>query len=175
MEQIGLFQRRTRITTAVAAGIALLATATAMAIAAPARSSGPPSGSPEAERLRDIERARLRALVDADMPVVAALHADDFQVITPPGFPLSREDYLAAVASGDIDYLTFKPVSEMEVRLYGRAAVITYVSNIDIVAAGLGRFTHDAWHTYLYERRAGRWQAVWEQATAVGGFPPPTS
>ena len=164
-----------RIAIAGASAIALVVAVTATAIASPARSSGPPGSSPPAERLRDIERARLQALVDADMGVVAALHADDFQLIPPPGFPLSREDYLAALASGDIDYLGFKAVSPIEVRLYGQAAVLTYMSNIDIVAAGLGRFTHDAWHTYLYEKRAGRWQVVWEQATAVGGFPPPTS
>jgi ketosteroid isomerase-like protein len=164
-----------RIATAAAAAIALLAAVAAMAVAAPARSSGPPSSSPAAERLRDVERARLRALVDADMPVVDALHADDFQLVPPPGLPLTREDYVAAVASGDIDYLGFKALSPIEVHLYGQAAVLTYMSNIDIVVTGLGRFTHDTWHTYLYEKRAGRWQVIWEQATAVGGFPPPTS
>ena len=151
-----------------------IAVVTAVALAAPARGSGASGHSPEAERLRDLERARMQALVDADMAVVDALHADDFRLVPPPGFPLSREDYLAAVTSGEIDYRVFEPVSEMEVSVYGAAASIRYMSRIDIVVGGLGRFTHDAWHTYLYERRAGRWQAVWEQATAVGGFPPPT-
>lgn len=150
----------------------VLATVTAVVLAAPALSSGPPGGSPEAEGLRDVERTRLQALVDADMEVVEALHADDFVVVPPPGFPLARDDYLAAVAAGDLDYLTFEPVSDIDVRLYGNAAVVTYESLIDIEAAGQGRFTHNTWHTYLYEKRHGHWQAVWEQATAVGGFPP---
>jgi hypothetical protein len=158
---------------AVALG-ALLSAATAMVTAAPARSSGPPSTSPQAERLREIERARLQALVDADMPVLEAVHAVDFQVVPPPGFPLSREEYLAAVASGDIDYLEFEPISPIDVHLYGQAAVLTYMSHIDIVVSGIGHVAHDAWHTYLYERRAGRWQAVWEQATAIGGIPEPS-
>jgi hypothetical protein len=150
----------------------LLAAIAAVALAAPALSSGPLSDSPEAERLRDVERTRLQALVDADMDVVERLHADEFVVIPPPGFPLARDDYVAAVAAGDLDYLVFEPVSDIGVRLYGNAAVVTYESRIDILAAGLGRFTHNAWHTYLYEKRQGAWQAVWEQATAVGGFPP---
>ena len=154
---------------AVAVALVALLAATAMVTAASARSS-----SPQAERLRDVERARLQALVDADMPVVEALHADDFQVVPPPGFPLSREEYLGAVASGDIDYLEFKPISPIDVRLYGQAAVITYMSHIDIVVSGIGHVAHDAWHTYLYEKRAGRWQAVWEQATAIGGIPEPS-
>ncbi len=114
----------------------------------------------------------MQALVEADMAVAGPLHADDFQLIPPPGFPLSREEYLGAVAAGDIDYLAFEPISEIEVRIYGRAAVMRYQSHLDIVVSGLGRFTHEAWHTYLYEKRHGRWQAVWEQATAIGGFPP---
>jgi hypothetical protein len=172
MGQCKRSQRRTRITAALAVVGVLLIVATAVAVAEPAWSSGPPSDSSEAEHLREIERTRLRALVEADMAVAAPLHADDFQVIPPPGFPLSRDDYLAAVAAGDIDYLVFEPISEIDVRLYGRAAVLTYESRIDIVVSGLGRLTHDTWHTYVYERREGRWQAVWEQATAIGGFPP---
>jgi ketosteroid isomerase-like protein len=160
---------------ATAVALLALAAAAALVTTAPARSSGPPGASPAAGRLRDIENARLRALVDADMPVVEALHADDFRVVPPPGFPLSREEYLAAVASGDIDYLEFKPISPIEVHLYGQAAVLTYMSHIDIVVSGIGHVAHDAWHTYIYEKRDGRWQAVWEQATAIGGFPPPGS
>ena len=162
-----------RIAVVIAGLVALVAVGTALT-AAPARSSGPPGTSPEAQRLRDIENTRLDALVHANMPVVEALHADDFQVVPPPGFPLSREEYLASVASGDIDYLEFRPISPIEVHLYGQAAVLTYMSHIDIVVSGIGHVAHDAWHTFLYEKRAGQWQAVWEQATAIGGIPEPT-
>jgi hypothetical protein len=163
---------RTKVTSALAVAAVVVAV-TAVAVVAPARSAGPPSDSPEAEQLRAVERLRLEALVDVDMSVVEALHADDFQLVPPPGFELSRDDYLGAVAAGAIDYLRFEPISDIAVRLYGRAAVLTYQSTIDIVVAGLGRVTHDAWHTYLYEKRQGQWQVVWEQATAIGGFPPP--
>jgi hypothetical protein len=157
-----------RIAAAAALVIVLVSALAAIAVAAP------PGGSPAGERLRDIERTRLAALVDANMPVVEALHADDFQVVPPHGFPLSREEYVGAVASGDINYLEFKPISPIDVHLYGQAAVLTYMSHIDIVVSGIGHVAHDAWHTYLYEKRAGRWQAVWEQATAIGGIPEPS-
>ena len=170
-----LSRQRTRITALLAGVGILLTTAAAIAVAEPARSSGPPSDSPQAEVLRETELARLRALVDANIAVAGPLHADDFQLVNPAGFLLGRDDYLAAVAAGDIDYLVFEPISEIDVRLYGQAAVVIYQSKIDIVVAGFGRFTHDAWHTYLYEKRAGRWQVVWEQATAIGGFPPTSS
>ena len=73
------------------------------------------------------------------MDVVERLLAEDFVLVPPPGFPLARDEYLAAVAAGDLDYLAFEPVSDIDVRLFGNAAVVTYESLIDIDAAGLGR------------------------------------
>jgi hypothetical protein len=166
-------RRGTRIVLILMVVGVLLAAVTAV-LAAPARSSRPTGDSRKAEALRDVERTRLRALVNADMTVASRLHAANFQLVNPAGFLLMRDEYLAAVAAGDIDYLVFEPISEINVRLYGKAAVLTYQSKIDIVVAGLGRLTHEAWHTYLYEKHHGRWQAVWEQATAIGGFPPPS-
>jgi hypothetical protein len=153
----------------------LLTVVAALALAAAAVSvmASTTSDSTTADRIRAIEQTRLRALVDADIAVAGPLHADDFQLINPVGEALSRGDYLGAVGSGDIDYLVFEAASPIEVRLYGQSAVIRYRSNIDIVVAGLGRLTHPAWHTDLYERRNGQWMAVWSQATAIGPLPPP--
>jgi hypothetical protein len=147
----------------------VLATVTAGAGAA----ASAPGDSPSAESLRATELERQRALVDADTSAVEPLTADDFQLVPPPGIPLSRGEYLGAVAAGAIDYHAFEPISEMKVRSYGQSAAIRYLAHIDVVVAGLGHFDTDAWVTEVYERREGRWQIVWEQATAVGGFPPP--
>ena len=117
---------------------------------------------------------RLRALVDADMAVASPLHAESFQVVNPAGFLLTRRGVPRRRCSRRHRLPVIKPVSEIDVHQYGQAAVLTYQSKIDIVVAGLGRLTHEAWHTYLYEKHQGRWQVVWEQATAVGGFPPPS-
>jgi uncharacterized protein DUF4440 len=120
----------------------------------------------EADHIRAIEHKRLRAMVEANMEVARQLHADDFQLITPTGDPLSREQYLGAVASGEIDYLVWKP-NAIGVRLSGEMAVIRYSSQIEIVVGGqripLGQY----WHTDYYERRNGQWQAVWSQATEM--------
>jgi hypothetical protein len=125
------------------------------------------SAQNEADQLRAIERERLRSLVDADMEVARRLHADDFQLITPLGGALSKEQYLGQIASGDIDYLEWQP-EDVEVKLYGNAAVIRYQANLRIVVKGLpdaptGRF----WHTDVYEKRNGQWQVLWSQATQI--------
>jgi hypothetical protein len=125
-----------------------------------------------ARQVQQIERQRLAALVDVDVEVIERLHASDFELVPPPGFPLSREEYLGLVESGALDYREFEPVSDIEVRVHGSSATVWYRSSLDVEAAGQGRVIHEAWHLYLYEKRSGQWQVVREQATAVGGFPP---
>lgn len=143
--------------------------------ASPAPSPGVPPGTEEtAQTLRDLETTRLHALVDADTRVLEAVHAPDFQLIPPPGLAMTRDEYLTAVDTGALDYLTFEPVTPIEVSVHGDAALLTYRSHIHIDADGQGELEHDTWHTYLYQQTDTGlgWQLVWEQATAVGGFPP---
>src|SRR5215207_2661009 len=73
---------------------------------------------------------------------------------------LSKEQYLGAVASGEIDYLVWEPEA-IEVRLSGEMALIRYTSRLELVAGGQGIPLRHYWHTDSYERREGHWQAVW--------------
>jgi hypothetical protein len=120
----------------------------------------------EADLIRATERRRLRALVDADMEVADPLHAADFQLITPGGAARSKEQYMEAIATGAIDYVKAGPESEIAVHLYGEAAAIRYQSHFEVNDSGTW---HDArvWHTDIYEKRDGRWQVVWSQATKI--------
>lgn len=116
--------------------------------------------------LAQVERDRLRALVEADVDRAARLHADDFQLITPSGRVLSKAEYLEAVRSGDIDYAVWD-AGEISVRSYGDVAVIRYPSEIAFTVGGARTPRRRYWHTDLYERRDGRWQIVWSQATEI--------
>jgi Domain of unknown function (DUF4440) len=140
-------------------------------------SSGSSSGSSataSAAEVRALEVARLKALVSADLPTLRRIHADDFELVTADGSVLTKRGVLDAVGTGDLHYLTFAPVTDIRVRLQGDSAAVRYKSQIDVRSAGTGRLTHYAWHTDLYERRDGRWQVVWSQATPVGRLPDPT-
>jgi hypothetical protein len=125
-----------------------------------------PRRGSQADRLRAIERARIRALVDADTATARSLTADDFQAINPGGVPLSREELLGAVQAGAVDFVAEEPTSSIAVRLSGHSAALRYQVNFDLLFTGI-RLTHRAWITELYERREGRWQIVWEQTTAI--------
>jgi hypothetical protein len=116
--------------------------------------------------LRHVERLRLEALVNGDLGVAEALHADTYQLITPGGAALSKDEYLGGIASGTFDYRVFEARSPVAVRLVGEVGILRYQARIEISVAGDldgGLF----WHTDYYERRHGQWQAVWSQATRI--------
>jgi hypothetical protein len=61
---------------------------------------------------REIERRRLRALVEA-VSTAADLHPDDYELITLLGVALSKKQYLDAIGSGQLKYARFEPVSHI--------------------------------------------------------------
>jgi hypothetical protein len=113
--------------------------------------------------LPGLERRRLAALAQADVDAAAPLHADDYQLITPNGSELTKADYLGAIAAGTLRYRAFEPVSDMAVLGDAPVAVLRYQARISF-DDGPGVI---CWHTDCYELRAGQWQAVWSQATAI--------
>jgi hypothetical protein len=150
---------------------ALLLPALATAEADHSKSAG---SSRQVERLRQIEKTRLQALVDADVDVAGSLIASDFELINPLGEVISRDATLGGVRSGALDFLSDTVTSQIRVRLHGNTAVLRYRHTIDIVVTGIGHLTHPAWTTALYERRRGNWQIVWEQTGAIGPLPTPS-
>ena len=118
---------------------------------------------PAAELLPDLERRRLRALVSADMVTAGPLHAEDYQLITPSGAQLTKDGYLGAVASGELGYQAFEPVSELTVLAGADLAVLRYQARISF-DDGPGFV---CWHTDCYRCRDQTWQVVWSQATVI--------
>ena len=130
--------------------------------------------SRQVERLRQIEKQRLQALVDADVAVAGPLIASNFELINPLGDVLTRNDVLGGVGSGALDFLSDTVTSQISVRRHGNTAILRYRHTIDIAVTPIGHLTHPAWTTALYERRNGNWQIVWEQTGAIGPLPVPS-
>jgi hypothetical protein len=125
------------------------------------------SDSAVEDLIRATERERLSALVAADMETANRLHADDFQLVNPGGGVVSKEQYLAGVASGYLNYRVWEPDSPIAVCLYGNGAVIRYRSRLHMSLDGAAGALEHFWHTDSYELRDGRWQVVWSQATRI--------
>lgn len=123
------------------------------------------SNKDEADALRQLERERLGALVNADVRRARELHAEEFQLVNPRGETLTKDQYLGGIESGRLDYLLWEPISPIAVRLHGDAAVIRYRSRLEIVVDGQRVPEAQYWHTDSYEKHAGKWQVVWSQAT----------
>ncbi|MCX6048543.1 MAG: nuclear transport factor 2 family protein [Chloroflexi bacterium] len=120
----------------------------------------------QADDFRELERARLRALVEADMGLAWQLHAADFQLITPNGFSYSRDVYLGEIETGQLKYLRWEP-GPIEVRLHGSVALLRYQAKFE-VDSGEGRaLALQCWHTDAYELHNELWQVIWSQATAI--------
>ena len=119
--------------------------------------------TPATGLLPDLERRRLRALVSGDIETAGPLHAEDYRLITPTGWELTKDGYLGAIASGELRYLVFEPVSEIAVLDGTDVAVVRYRARISF--ADEPDLT--CWHTDCYRRRGETWQAVWSQATAI--------
>jgi hypothetical protein len=125
-----------------------------------------PATTGDVDLLRETERARLRALVAGHPGDAKEFHAPDFQLITPIGAALSRDEYIGAIASGQLKYLTWQP-ADIAVRLYEGAAVLRYQAQLEVVFGGHRIPRGEYWHTDLYEIREERWMVVWSQATAI--------
>ena len=120
----------------------------------------------EADLVRQTELTRIKALVDKDIEVAQQLHTDGFQLINPSGMLQTKEDYIGGLASGIFYYKKWAP-SDIEVRMYGNAAVLRYKSQLQAIVMNqdLGETPH--WHTNLYEKNDGRWQIVWSHTSII--------
>jgi hypothetical protein len=122
-----------------------------------------------AEELADLERRRLRCLVEVRVQEADELHTSDFQIVTPNGGVWNKQEYLGGIAAGQIDYRRFEPVSEIDVMVGEGIAVLKYRSEIDISVAGQEPGPLKCWHLDCYERGAddGLWRVRWSQATEI--------
>lgn len=118
------------------------------------------------ERLRDTEARRLRSLVAADLPVARTLHAEDYQLVNPAGFILSKQEYLEGIATGQLDYRVFEAVSDVAVLIGADLACVRYQARIEIDFVA-GSDSGVFWHTDVYRRNGEDWLAVWSQATRM--------
>ena len=129
------------------------------------------------EQLRQLSEAEHGALVAADINRLETLLAADFTLVTPDAQTLTRDDLIAAVRSGDLDFQAFRlhevsPDEAIEVRLDCDMATVSYRSEME-VTYDLLHYRHDSRHTDTWVRAGRSWQEIRAQTTAVGGFPPP--
>jgi len=110
---------------------------------------------------RDLEVRRTLAIVERDLAAIEAIHAPDYQLITPAGRTFDRTTYLAAIR--EAPFYSAWEHGPMEVRVATDMAVVRYQARITLAS---GRLVN-CWHTDTYELRGTTWLAVWSQATEL--------
>jgi hypothetical protein len=68
-------------------------------------------GNSEADAIRSVQRERSAALLAANIEAARRIHSDEFQLITPLGAVLSKDQYLSAVETGVLKYSVFVSLS----------------------------------------------------------------
>ena len=120
-----------------------------------------PPGAPADDFFRALELRRTQALVARTMDILEQLHAPEYQLVTPSGRIFERRSYLAAIADGP--FYSRWDAKDIVVRRSQDMAIVRYQARLEFPSGN----ALDCWHTDSYELRAGQWQAVWSQATAV--------
>jgi hypothetical protein len=123
------------------------------------------------QQLVAIERSRLKAFVVGDWDLADILHAQDFELVNPFGATVGKEDYLDPMREGSFRYLVWEPEGEVRARVVGDAGALRYRSQLSV---RIGEFVLPQapyLHTDYYEKRDGRWQVVFSQATPVEQHP----
>ena len=102
--------------------------------------------------------------MERDLESATALHADDYELIPPSGALLTKSAYLDAIGDGTLRYDAFEPSGPVRCRMQGDTAILRYLARV-VVSWDGGRDETMLWHTDYWERRDGRWQAVWSHAS----------
>jgi ketosteroid isomerase-like protein len=121
------------------------------------------------QTLMKMERDALAALLKRDTVGFGRIFADDAVLITPDGTPQTKSQLLADVKSGDL-LIESSEITDMKVRAYGDAAVVTYVTTDKGTYKGQDISGRYRW-TDIFVRAAGTWHIVAGQGTRIQ--PPP--
>jgi hypothetical protein len=115
------------------------------------------------EYFANLEKERTRALVARDMVTIEAMHASEYELVTPAGRVLTRARYFELIA--EAPFYSAWEHGAMQVRMSPGMAAVKYQAKL---AFPDGRVL-ECWHTDIYELRGSLWQAVWSQATQLSG------
>jgi len=134
-------------------GTALVILGSAGALAAPA------------DDIERMEQERIQALIDADMPTLNAIYADDFFYNVASGQSVTKAEYLPRYESGDIK-INVSESESRDIRVYGNTALVNGIVHVN---ATIGGEDKDFRLRYLnvWVKRSKGWVLVARQSTNI--------
>jgi ketosteroid isomerase-like protein len=118
----------------------------------------------EIQTLKAVSAAWDQAMVSNDAEAIGRFMAEDWVIISEHGV-MTKEKFLAVVASGDLTHETFKG-EIVSVRQHGEAAVVTGRVRNNGHYKGQP-FSSDEWTTDVFVKRNGKWLCVHSHITTA--------
>ncbi|HZL25837.1 MAG TPA: nuclear transport factor 2 family protein [Acidobacteriaceae bacterium] len=118
-----------------------------------------------ADDFRELERCRLRSLVERNLTLARQLHSVDFQLVAPNGRTFSRDQYLGDIEGGRLVYFGWD-AGKIDVRMHASVTLLRYQATLNVGSEAGQSSTLNCWHTDSYELLDGLWKVVWSHATA---------
>ena len=125
---------------------------------APAMATADPAG--DVERM---EQKRMQAIVNADMPALYAIYADDFFYNTSSGPSLTKSEYLPRYASGELK-INAADSEARDIRIYDNTALVTGIVHVNLTTKGETKTLHLR-YLNVWMKRANGWVLVARQGT----------
>ena len=125
---------------------------------APAMATADPAG--EVEKM---EQKRMLAILNADMPALYAIYADDFFYNTSSGPSLTRSEYLPRYASGELK-VNAADSEARDIRIYENTALVTGIVHVNATIKGENKQLHLR-YLNVWVKRANGWVLVARQGT----------
>ncbi len=117
------------------------------------------------EQLKKLEMDRAAAVVKGDTATLDKQTADDYVLISMTGRMADKAQMLDGFKSGQ-SKLTSNDLSDLKVRVYGDAAVVTGKADVKGTLGGQDA-TGQVVFTRVYVKKDGRWQSVSFQQTRI--------
>ncbi len=116
-----------------------------------------------ADDIERLEQRRGQAILNADMPTLYAIYADDFFYNRARGDSLTRSEYLPMYASGELKVNKMTGEGK-DIRVYGDTALVSGIVHVDATIKGENRNLHLR-YLNVWVKRGNAWVLVARQAT----------
>src|SRR5215475_1085759 len=110
------------------------------------------------QTIRQVDKERIQAQINADAVALDRIYADDFIGVGPSGTVRTKAQVISDFTSGDLKYQSIT-TDEVQVRVYENTAVETGLSTM--LGQDKGKSVpHDTRFTRVWVKQQGRWRLV---------------
>ena len=136
----------------------VLVVCTALCLSSSASAQGKKSASGAEAQIKSLLDQSQQAALKGDTSYLEKNAAEDYTRVGPDGKRVSKSEWIGAIKNGDVKFESIQK-SDVNVRVYGNAAVATYAADVKGTNKGQDMSGHIE-ITRVFVNRGGKWQEV---------------